>query len=201
MTEKEKMLRGDLYHPEDETLIEERRYARNMMVKYNQTGVEEDELRKEILSRLLGASTKNKSIEPPFFCDYGYNIQVGDNFFANFNLTVLDCGKVNIGDNVFIGPNVSLYTPIHPLHPQVRNTYYEYAKPITIGDNVWVGGSVTVNGGVTIGENTVIGSGSVVTKDIPANVFAAGNPCRIVRLISESDLHKEEEMLARARKH
>ena len=130
---------------------------------------------------------ENLVIEPPFHCDYGSNIEVGENFFANYNLTILDVGKVKIGKNAQIAPNVSIYTAGHPVHPDSRNSGYEYGIDITIGDNVWIGGSSVINPGVTIGNNVVIGSGSVVTKDIPDNVIAAGNPCRVIRSITEED--------------
>ena len=124
---------------------------------------------------------------PPLYCDYGTNIQVGENFFANYQLTVLDCAAVTIGDNVQIAPNVSIYTAGHPLHPDSRNSGYEYALPITIGDNVWIGGNVVICPGVTIGDCAVIGAGSVVTRDVPPWTVAAGNPCRVLRQITEAD--------------
>lgn len=124
---------------------------------------------------------------PPFHCDYGKNIEVGENFFANYNCIILDVAKVTIGKNVMFAPNVSIYTAGHPIHPDSRNSGYEYGIPVTIGDNVWIGGSVVINPGVTIGNNVVIGSGSVVTKDIPDNVIAVGNPCRVIREITEED--------------
>ena len=124
---------------------------------------------------------------PPFYCDYGSHIEVGENFFANYNCTILDVAPVKIGDNVLFGPNVSLYTAGHPLHPVSRNSAYEYGISITIGDNVWLGGNVVVTPGVHIGNNVVIGAGSVVTKDIPDNMVAAGNPCRVIREITEED--------------
>ena len=126
-------------------------------------------------------------IEAPFHCDYGYNIEVGENFFANYNLTVLDVGKVRIGKNAQIAPNVSIYTAGHPIHPESRNSGYEYGIDVTIGDNVWIGGNVCIMPGVTVGDNVVIGAGSVVTKDIPDSVIAVGNPCRVVRAITDDD--------------
>ena len=131
---------------------------------------------------------ENLSIQSPFYCDYGFNISIGEYFFSNYNLVILDIAPVKIGDNVMFGPNVSLYTAGHPIHPVSRNSGYEYGLPITIGDNVWLGGNVVVTPGVTIGENTVIGAGSVVVNDIPANVVAAGNPCRVVREIREEEI-------------
>jgi maltose O-acetyltransferase len=129
----------------------------------------------------LGKVSSNFWIEPPFYCDYGYNITIGENFYANYNCTILDCAQVKIGDNVMCGPNVSLFTAGHPLDFQIRNQGWEYAYPIIIGNNVWLGGGVIVNPGITIGDNAVIGSGSVVTKDIPANSLAVGNPCKVIR--------------------
>ena len=135
----------------------------------------------------MKGSRKNIMVVPPFYCDYGSHIEVGENFFANYNCTILDVAPVKIGDNVLFGPNVSLYTAGHPLHPVSRNSAYEYGISITIGDNVWLGGNVVVTPGVHIGNNVVIGAGSVVTKDIPDNMVAAGNPCRIIREITEED--------------
>ncbi len=126
-------------------------------------------------------------IEGPFYCDYGYNIEVGENFFANYNFTVLDVVRVKIGDYAMIAPNVAIYTAGHPLHPVARNSGYEYGSPVSIGDNVWIGGNVVINPGVRVGRNVVIGSGSVVTRDIPDNMLAAGNPCRVLRPITEAD--------------
>lgn len=145
-----------------------------------------DELERQIRT-IFGNAGKNCTVLPPFHADYGFNIEVGDNFFANYNLTVLDVAKVTIGDNVFIAPNVSIYTAGHPIHPQARNTMYEYGISVTIGSDCWIGGSVTICPGVHIGSGTVIGAGSVVTKDIPANVIAAGNPCRVIREITDED--------------
>ena len=126
-------------------------------------------------------------VEPPFRCDYGYNIEIGDHFYANFNLTILDCAKVSIGNNVFIGPNVSLFTAGHPIHAHLRDQNYEWAREINIGNSVWLGGNVVINPGVSIGNNVVIGSGSVVTRDIPDDVFASGNPCRVIRQLTDDD--------------
>lgn len=137
--------------------------------------------------RMLSGLPYKAWLEPPFHCDYGWNIEVGDCFFANFGFTVLDVGKVSIGNNVQIAPNVSIYTAGHPLHPDSRNSGYEYGIPVTIGNNVWLGGNVVILPGVTIGDNAVIGAGSVVTKDIPENMLAAGNPCKIIREITDAD--------------
>lgn len=128
------------------------------------------------------------SIQSPFYCDFGFNISIGENFFSNYNLVILDVAPVTIGDNVLFGPNVSLYTAGHPIHPISRNSGYEYGIPITIGDNVWLGGNVVVTPGVTIGENSVVAAGSVVVKDIPANVVVAGNPCKVIREIRDEEI-------------
>ncbi|MBE6631838.1 MAG: sugar O-acetyltransferase [Ruminococcaceae bacterium] len=141
----------------------------------------------EIEKELIGKLGENSFITPPFRCDYGFNIETGDNFFANYNLTVLDVGKVIFGDNVMIGPNVSIYTAGHPIDPVARNSGYEFGIPIEIGNNVWIGGNAVINPGVKIGNNVVIGSGSVVTKDIPDNSVATGNPCKVIRTVNEDD--------------
>lgn len=141
----------------------------------------------ELMRSILGSAGKNLTITPPFYCDYGYNITVGDNFYSNYNLTILDVAPVKIGNNVFIAPNVAIYTAGHPIHPRARNSMYEYGIPIEIGSDCWIGGNVVVCPGVRIGSGTVIGAGSVVTRDIPDNVVAAGNPCRVLREITEDD--------------
>jgi acetyltransferase-like isoleucine patch superfamily enzyme len=186
-SQKDRMLSGKPYLAFDETLLHERQHAKKLLFEYNALPPDATEDRKQLLSILLGKTSNDCWIEPPFRCDYGYNIELGENFYANYNLIILDCAKVIIGDNVFIGPNVGIYTAGHPIHHEMRNTGYEYAIPITIGDNVWLGGHVVINPGVTIGSNSVIGSGSVVTRDIPENVIAAGNPCRVIRQITEED--------------
>lgn len=142
----------------------------------------------ERLSAILGKVGKNPTILPPFRCDYGSNIEIGDNFYANYNFTVLDVAKVTIGNNVFVAPNVSIYTAGHPIHYAIRNTGYEYGIPIEIGDNVWLGGNVVICPGVKIGSGSVIGAGSVVLKDVPENVVAAGNPCKVIRKITDEDM-------------
>ena len=150
----------------------------------------------KVVKEILGKS-ENAFINPPFYCDYGTNIEVGKNFYANYNCTILDVAKVKIGDNCFIAPNVAIYTAGHPVYPSTRNSLYEYGKAITIGDNVWIGGNTVICPGVTVGSNVVIGAGSVVTKDIPDWCIAAGNPCRVIRNITESDkrkLFKDEEI-------
>lgn len=142
----------------------------------------------ERLRSILGGMGNNITILPPFRCDYGTNIKIGDNFFANYNLTVLDVAEVTFGNNVFIAPNVSVYTAGHPVHYMARNSMYEYGIPIAVGDNVWIGGNVVICPGVKIGSGSVIGAGSVVLKDVPPNVIAAGNPCRVIRKITDEDM-------------
>lgn len=191
-TEKEKMLSGRLYKCDDE-LKREMSLARKITRAYNETGVEEEEKRAEILQKLFKHAGKESYIEPPFHCDYGSHISVGDNFYANFNCIMLDVADIKIGDHVFFGPGVSIYTAGHPIYAPVRNELLEFGKEVTIGDDVWIGGNVTINPGVHIGNNVVIGSGSVVTGDIPDGVVAVGNPCRILRRISDSDKQYWEE--------
>ncbi|MGX4586135.1 sugar O-acetyltransferase [Paenibacillus chitinolyticus] len=187
LTEKQKMLAGKPYKAFGEELLLERQHAKEVLFDYNALRPGEVEKRNELLRPLLGHTGKVFFIEPPFRCDYGYNISLGENFYANYNLTVLDCNRVTIGNNVLIGPNVSVFTAGHAIHPEARVNEVEYALPISIGNNVWIGGGAILNPGVSIGDNTIIGSGSVVTKDIPANVIAAGNPCRVLRPITEDD--------------
>ena len=178
MDNKEKMLRGELYLLSDETLVYERLKAKSITYEFNNTHPSETTKREAIIRKLFGNTGKNVWIEPTFQCDYGYNISVGDNFYANHNCVFLDCAPITIGDNVFIAPSVNIYTATHPLDAESRNKFLEYAKPVTIGNNVWIGGNATILPGVTIGDNVVIGAGSVVTKDIPSNVIAYGNPCK-----------------------
>lgn len=187
MTEKEKMLNGKPYKAFGSELFGERQYAKELIFEFNSLHPSEIEKRNEIIKKLFGNASDSFFIEPPFRCDYGYNISIGENFYANYNCTILDCAKVTIGDNVLFGPNVSLFTAGHPIHFEPRNAGIEYAFPITIGNNVWIGGGVIVNPGVTIGENVVIASGSVVTKDIPSNSIAVGNPCKVIREIIDED--------------
>lgn len=185
MTEKEKAAKGLLYDANyDEELINERTHAKELLHKYNLLPPSQPEERKELLKSLLGKTREDFIFEPPFYCDYGYNIEIGENFFANMNFVILDGAKVTIGDNVFIAPNVGIYTAGHPLDVAQRNAGLEYAYPVTIGNNVWIGAQVSILPGVTIGDNTVIGAGSVVTKDIPSNSVAVGNPCRIIKSIN-----------------
>lgn len=179
-TEYEKMLAGELYDAGDSLLLGMRIKARALMQQYNQTAYDK-ETRSVLLKQLLGKMGSNVDIQAPFFCDYGCHIEVGDNFFANFNCVFLDCNYIKCGNNVFLAPNVQLYAAYHPLIAAERIKGPELAAPIIIKDNVWIGGGSIVCPGVTIGENTTVGAGSVVIKDIPANVVAAGNPCRVIR--------------------
>jgi maltose O-acetyltransferase len=181
-SEKEKMLAGEYYNPLDEELIREREHAQNLIFELNMTRPNEKEKRQSIIRQLIQAKGLFL-IEPPFYCDYGYNIEVGDNFFANYGCIILDCNKVIIGDNVLLGPNVQIYTAAHPTNAMERLRGMEYAKPVVIGNNVWIGGGAIICPGVTIGDNVTIGAGSVVTKDIPANVIGVGNPCKIIKEI------------------
>lgn len=199
MREYEKMIRGELYNPADEELASMRSRVRRLFYQYNNSEEDEREKRQSLLRRIFGGCGERIWCEPPIRFDYGVNTTVGEDFFSNFNLTILDVAPVKIGKQCFIGPNVSIVTPVHPLLACDRNmrpdgkggTFdYEYARPITIEDNVWLASNVTVCGGVTIGHDSVIGAGSVVTKDIPAGVFAAGNPCRVIRPITEKDKMK-----------
>lgn len=182
-TEKQKMLAGELYMASDAELTEERVYARRMTRIYNQTSETDNELRVQMLKELLGSTGANLYMEPNIRVDYGYNIHVGENFYANFDCTILDVCEVRIGDNCLFGPGVHIYTATHPVDPNERNKGPEYGKPITIGNNVWVGGRAIINPGVTIGHNVVIASGAVVTKDIPDNVIVGGNPAKVIKQI------------------
>ena len=180
MTEKEKMLAGMVYDATDPELLRELAATRERICDYNTLRPSETEKMRAILKELLGGIGDNEIIiNQPFRCDYGRQITVGKRFFANFNLTVLDEARVTIGDDCFIGPNVSIYTACHSTDPIVRNTRQEWARPVTIGNNVWIGGSVTILPGVTIGDNVSIGAGSVVVHDIPSNTVAVGNPCKV----------------------
>ena len=188
MNQKERMLAGLPYKAWLDGLEEEREACKKLIYEFN--NIKPENRRAEIpaiLKKLFGKTGDTVWIEPPFHCDYGWNIEVGENFFANYGLTILDVGKVTIGDNAQIAPNVSIYTAGHPVHPASRNSGYEYGIPITIGNNVWLGGNTVILPGVTIGDNAVIGAGSVVTRDIPPNSIAAGNPCRVIREITEAD--------------
>ena len=183
MTEKEKMLAGELYRSDGDELVETRNYARGLCHIFNRLHPDQTEKQERYLRELLGSAGDGLQITPPFLCDYGANIHVGKNFYTNFNCVILDCADVRFGDDVFIGPNCGFYTAAHPVDAKTRNTGAEYAKPITVGSSVWFGAGVHVLPGVTIGSNVVIGAGSVVNKDIPDNVIAAGNPCVVVKEI------------------
>ncbi|MDF2668955.1 MAG: maltose acetyltransferase [Paenibacillus sp.] len=191
MSEKEKAEKGLLYNANhDKALIEERSFAKGLCYEYNQLHPKKVEERKTLIKKLLGKTRENFLIEQPFVCDYGYNIEIGENFYINHNSVMLDAAKITFGDNVFIAPNCGFYAAGHPLDAEQRNQGLEYAYPISIGNNVWIGGGVTVLPGVTIGDNTIVGAGSVVTKDIPSGVIAVGNPCRVIREITEADKKK-----------
>lgn len=184
MTEKEKLLAGQVYSATDPELLRELNACKDVIHRYNQLLPSMRAERTAMLKSLLGhVGDDNILINQPFYCDYGSNISVGKRFFANFNFTVLDEAQVTIGDDCFVGPNVGIYTACHSTDPVERNSRREWGEPVTIGDNVWIGGNVTILPGVTIGDNVTIGAGSVVTHDIPANVVAAGNPCRVIKEI------------------
>lgn len=204
MTEKEKMLSGKIYDGSDKELCELRVKAHKLSARYNSTSEDEETVRNAILNELLPNCGKGTYLQGPIYFDYGVFTAFGENCYANFNLTVLDTCPVTIGDNVFFGPNCTIATPVHPLRWQERNIKFkedgtayddEYGKPVKIGSNCWIASNVVINGGVTIGEGCVIGSGSVVTKDIPPNSFAAGNPCRVIREITEEDSVKYKDYL------
>jgi maltose O-acetyltransferase len=180
-SEKEKMLAGELYFASDPELAAERLHARQLTKQLNDSNPDETELRESILAKLIGKKGKNFWIEPPFFCDYGYNITAGDDVFFNFNCVVLDVTPVTLGSRVLIAPNVQFYAATHPTDFKERGSLAEFGKPITIGDDVWIGGSTIICPGVKIGSRSIIGAGSVVTKDIPEDVIAAGNPCKVIR--------------------
>ena len=187
MNQKERMLAGLPYKAWLDGLSEERMENKKRIYQYNLLAPDAVEEQEKLIKTILGKTGKYVHIEAPFHCDYGYNIEVGENFFANYNLTVLDVGLVRIGNNAQIAPNVSIYTAGHPVHPDSRNSGYEYGIAITIGNNVWIGGNAVIMPGVTIGDNVVIGAGSIVTRDLPSNVIAAGNPCRVIREITDAD--------------
>ena len=185
-TEKEKMLAGELYDALDSELVVARERARELCWDLNATREREQQFRRRILQELLGSGGDSVWMQPPFFCDYGSNIYLGERVYFNFNCVILDVCEVRVGDFCFFGPGVQIYAATHPLNAQLRRTE-EYGKPVTIGSDVWVGGGAIICPGVTIGSKTVIGAGSVVTKNIPDGVVAAGNPCRIIREITEAD--------------
>ncbi|EOC1339585.1 maltose O-acetyltransferase [Cronobacter dublinensis] len=178
--EKRKMIAGEPYRPSDPQLREDRLRARHLLHEYNYSAPDAKARRQEILETLLGAAG-NAYIEPTFRCDYGYNIYLGENFYANFDCVILDVCPVRIGDNCMLAPGVHIYTATHPLDPTERNSGLEFAKPVTIGNNVWIGGRAIINPGVTLGDNVVVGSGAVVTQSVEANCVVVGNPARVVR--------------------
>lgn len=182
LSEKEKMLAGLEFCCMDKELLQDREHTRRLVNQFNQC--QDMERKEEMIHTLLKKVGKSCMIESPLYCDYGYNIEVGDHFYANYNLCILDGNQVTIGDYVMMGPNVSLFTPNHPLDKEKRRNQIEVDLPIKIGNDVWIGGNVVILAGVTIGNNVVIGAGSVVTKDIPDNVVAVGNPCRVIKTIN-----------------
>ncbi len=184
MSEKEKMINGEMYDPGDETLDRDRSICKDLCFDFNNLRPSEAEKGMAILKKVLGETKEHFFITAPFYCDYGYNIKLGDYFYANHGLVVLDCAEVKIGDNVLIGPNCGIYTAAHPIDTAERIKGLEFAEPITIEDNVWIGGGVQIMPGVTIGRNSVIGGGSVVTKSIPPDTVAAGNPCRPIKKLT-----------------
>lgn len=191
MTEKEKMESQKLYDANyDVELEQERLECKTLCQEYNHLPIKDMEKRKTFMKKILGKTGENVHIEPVFWCDYGRYISVGENFYANHGLVILDAGGVSFGENVFIGPNCGFHTSGHPIDFERRNRGLEYAYPIHVGDNVWFGAGVQVMPGVTIGSNVVIGSGSVVVKDIPSNSVAVGNPCKVLRQITEEDKQK-----------
>lgn len=188
MTEKEKMLKQMLYDANnDADLVRERIEAKELCYRFNQLHPSDEKGQQETIKKLFGKTKDGFCIIAPFWCDYGYNIEIGENFFANHNTVILDCAKVTFGNHVFIAPHCGFHTAGHPIDFERRNQGLEYAYPITVGDNVWIGAGVQVMPGVTIGSNVVIGGGSVVVKDIPSNSVAVGNPCRVIRAITEED--------------
>ncbi len=180
----------ELVYISDDEVFEQQKIARKLTQQLNTADRSDFEGLKEIVNKLLGKSDDTTFINPPFYCDYGTHIEVGKNLFCNYNCTMLDVGMIRIGDNVQIAPNVAIYTAGHPVHPATRNTAYEYGIDVTIGNNVWIGGNVVICPGVTIGDNAVIGAGAVVIRDIPAWTIAAGNPCKVIRKITEDDRRK-----------
>lgn len=191
MTEKEKAAAGYLYDNNyDKQLVQERTICKDKCFRFNQLMPSQYEEQKALIKEIMGKTKENFVITAPFWCDCGYNIEIGENFYSNHNCVILDCAKVVFGDNVFIAPNCCFSTAGHPIDAEQRNQGLEYAYPITVGNNVWIGAGVVVLPGVTIGDNTVIGAGSVVNKHIPSGVIAVGNPCKPIREITEADKEK-----------
>lgn len=186
LSELQKMLTGELYHTDNQQLIEMRNRSHKFMQEFNDFTLNQPE-KIHILKQWLGKIGKNCTIEPNFRCDYGMNIELGDSFYANDDCVILDCAKVSIGNNVMLGPRVNLFTATHPIDAEIRNAGLEYAKPIVIEDNVWIGGNATILPGITIKENSIIAAGAVVTKDVPANSIVGGNPAKLIRKITSKD--------------
>ncbi len=184
-TEKDKMIAGEMYDPMDKQLMEDRIQTRLLLKTLNETAEDDLQQKKHIQQQLLPNASQDLWLQSPFYCDYGYNITIGERVFFNFNCVVLDVAPVIIGSRTMFGPNVQIYTATHPMNHVERSSGREYAKPIVIGEDVWIGGSAVICPGVKIGNRSVIGAGSVVTKDIPEDSFAAGNPCRVIRKIEE----------------
>lgn len=184
MTEKEKMINGLPYNPANPKLVLERAKINKICTKYNKKAFNEINMKSRLLRKIMNTKG-NFWIKPPFYCDYGYNIYMGKNVMLNYGCVILDVCSVNIGDYTLIGPGTHIYTACHSLDPNERKDDVEFGKPVTIGENVWIGGNCCILPGVTIGDNTVIGAGSVVTKDIPANVVAVGNPCKVIRSLED----------------
>lgn len=187
MTEKEKMLSGAAYFASDKTLVQERFAARKILQQLQQIDIDKVKQRAQLLKSLFGSSGKRLYVENTFHCDYGYNIHVGENFYANFNCTILDCAPVHIGNDCLLAPNVALYTATHPLDPIERAKGVELAQPITLGDQCWLGGNSVILPGVTLGNNVVVGAGSVVTKSFGDNVVIAGNPAKVIKKAPHSE--------------
>ncbi len=190
MLNKEKMLNGYLYDATDEGLYKERLHAKELCFNFNHTNPKNINKRQKIIRKLFGKIGEVFNIESDFWCDYGYNIEAGNNFYINHNCVILDCAKVKFGNNVLIAPNCGFYTAGHPLESAMRNKWVEFAYPINIGNNVWFGANTIVLPNVTIGDDVVIGAGSVVTKDVPSGVLAYGSPCRVIRKINDEDKRK-----------
>ncbi len=184
LTEKEKMIRGERYIAGDKELVADRKHARRLTERFNAAGIDELETRKAALKELLGTTGESYYVEPTFKCDYGYNIHLGERFFANFDCVFLDICPIRFGDDCMLGPGVHVYTATHPLDPTERISGVEFGKPVTVGHRVWIGGGAILNPGVTVGDDAVIASGSVVTKDVPAKAVVGGNPARVIKTIS-----------------
>ncbi|MFV3013111.1 sugar O-acetyltransferase [Clostridium botulinum] len=195
MTEKEKAMAGYLYDANyDKSLVQERMNCKDLCHQFNLCMPSDIEKQQELLQKIIGKVHGSFTITAPFWCDYGYNIEIGDNFYTNHNCVILDGAKVTFGNNIFIAPNCCFSTAGHPLDAEQRNQGLEIALPITVGDNVWIGADVTILPGVSIGNNTIIGAGSIVNKDIPAGVIAVGNPCKPIRKITEKDRYKYKKV-------